>query len=224
MSLDDLQAVWLTLKLAGLVTLILMGLALPLAWWLAQNQTRWRAPVEALVTLPLVLPPTVLGFYLLMVLSPQSSVGQGLHTLGLPQLAFSFEGLVLGSLCYSLPFAVQPLKAGFAQLGREPLEAAQLLGANRWQQFFRIVLPATRPALLTAATMSFAHTLGEFGVVLMLGGSVPGETRVLSIALYQQVEQGNLAAAHTLALGMLLFAFAAMWGVGHWGRKNTADR
>lgn len=222
MSLDDLQAVWLTLKLAGLVTLILMGLALPLAWWLAQNQTRWRAPVEALVTLPLVLPPTVLGFYLLMVLSPQSSVGQGLHALGLPQLAFSFEGLVLGSLCYSLPFAVQPLKAGFAQLGREPLEAAQLLGANRWQQFFRIVLPATRPALLTAATMSFAHTLGEFGVVLMLGGSVPGETRVLSIALYQQVEQGNLAAAHTLALGMLLFAFAAMWGVGHWGRKNTA--
>lgn len=197
MSLDDLQAVWLTLKLAGLVTLILMGLALPLAWWLAQNQTRWRAPVEALVTLPLVLPPTVLGFYLLMVLSPQSSVGQGLHALGLPQLAFSFEGLVLGSLCYSLPFAVQPLKAGFAQLGREPLEAAQHQHHTK-----------------------FAEGVGKAHG----GGSVPGETRVLSIALYQQVEQGNLAAAHTLALGMLLFAFAAMWGVGHWGRKNTADR
>ena len=196
----DLQALWLTLRLAGLTTLLLILLGMPLAWWLARSPSRWRAPIEALVALPLVLPPTVLGFYLLLAMGPQGPLG-GLS------LAFTFGGLLLGSMVYSLPFVVQPLRDAFSAIGEQPLEMAACLGAGPIDRFFSVVIPLARPGYLTAAVLGFAHTLGEFGVVLMIGGNIPGQTRVVSIAVYEHVEALDYGHAHVLSAVLLLLSF-----------------
>ncbi|MBI2380651.1 MAG: molybdate ABC transporter permease subunit [Gammaproteobacteria bacterium] len=202
----DIQAIGLSLRLAALTTLLLLALGLPLAWWLAMSRSRLVVWVHALVALPLVLPPTVLGFYLLLALSPEGP----LSALGLPGLAFSFGGLVIGSMLYSLPFVVQPLAQGFEQLPAAPLEAAATLGAGPLDRFVTIALPLAWRGALTAAVLGFAHTLGEFGVVLMIGGNIPGATRVLSIALYDHVEALEYGQAHALAAGLLLFSLVVL--------------
>ncbi|MDH3208886.1 MAG: molybdate ABC transporter permease subunit [Burkholderiaceae bacterium] len=208
---DDVwPTIWLTAKLAGLTTLILLLLATPLAWWLARGGSRWRAPVSALVTLPLVLPPSVLGFYLLVALGPQGPLGQVTQSLGWGTLAFSFSGLLLGSIVYSLPFAVQPLQSAFEALGNRPLEAAATLRARPLDAFFSVALPLARPGFLTAAVLTFAHTVGEFGVVLMIGGNIPGKTRVLSTQIYGHVEAMEYTQAHWLSGGMLVFSFVVL--------------
>jgi molybdate transport system permease protein len=215
-SAADLQALLVTLKLAGLTTLLLILFGTPLAWWLARTNGRLRAPVEALVALPLVLPPTVLGFYLLLAMGPGGPLA-GLS------LAFSFGGLLLGSMIYSLPFVVQPLRDAFAAIGEQPLEAAACLGAGPLDRFGSVVLPLARPGYVTAAVLGFAHTLGEFGVVLMIGGNIPGETRVLSIAVYEHVEVLDYARAHVLAAGLLLVSFLLLLLVyaSGFGRRVT---
>jgi molybdate transport system permease protein len=207
----DFEALWLTLRLAVTTTAILLVVALPLAWWISSGSRGGaRALVQAVVALPLVLPPTVLGFYLLIVLGPVTAPGRLLvHLLGHP-LAFSFTGLVVGSLLYSLPFAVQPLVAGFASVDRAYVEASAGLGASPSQTFWSVVLPLTRGSLLTSAVLTFTHTVGEFGVVLMLGGNIPGATRTLSISLYDQVQDFNYAAANRTALVLLVFALTAL--------------
>jgi molybdate transport system permease protein len=204
----DQQALWLTLRLAGLTTALLLALALPLAWWIAAGSGVGRAVVQAVVALPLVLPPTVLGFYLLMGLGPLTALGRTVGSLLGHPLAFSFEGLLLGSIVYSLPFAVQPLVAGFRGIHRGYLEAAAGLGAPPSAIFFTLGLPLARAAVLTGAVLTFTHTVGEFGVVLMLGGNIPGVTRTLSIALFDQVEDGRYAAANQTAI--LLAAIATL--------------
>ena len=206
----DFTAFTLTLKLAGVSTLILLCLGTPLAWWLSQTRTRGKSVVEALIALPLVLPPTVLGFYLLLALSPTGPVGSTLNSLGLPSLAFSFSGLVLGSVIYSLPFVVQPLQTSFVAVGRRPLEAAATLGAGPLDRFLNIVLPMSKLGYLTAIVLGFAHTMGEFGVVLMIGGNIPGQTQVLSIAIYDHVEALEYSQAHWLAGLLLLFSFLVL--------------
>ncbi|UXD88461.1 molybdate ABC transporter permease subunit [Thalassolituus hydrocarboniclasticus] len=206
----DWQAVWLTLKLATLVTMLLLLIGTPLAWWLARTRSVWRGPVSALVALPLVLPPTVLGFYLLLALGPNGPLGQLMQTLGLGLLPFSFSGLVLASLLYSLPFVVQPVQNAIEAMGERPLEVAATLGAGPWDRFFTVVLPQAKPGLLTAAVLGFAHTVGEFGVVLMIGGNIPGETRVISVQIYDHVEALSYAQAHSLSLMMLLFSFVVL--------------
>lgn len=206
----DSQAIFLSLRLAALTTLLLLALGLPLAWWLATSRSRLTVWVHALVALPLVLPPTVLGFYLLLAFSPTGPVGGLLAALGLPGLAFSFGGLLLASMLYSLPFVVQPLAQGFGQLQPEPLEAAATLGAGPLDRFFTIALPMAWRGVLSAAVLGFAHTLGEFGVVLMIGGNIPGATRVLSIALYDHVEALEYGQAHALAAGLLLFSLVVL--------------
>jgi molybdate transport system permease protein len=199
----DLQALYLTIQLAAYSTTILLVLGTPLAWWLARSSSRIRPLVEALVALPLVLPPTVLGFYLLIALSPDGVIGGALQAFGLPALAFSFSGLVAGSVIYSLPFVVQPLQNAFIALGNRPLEVAATLGAGPVASFIHVVLPLSRLGYLSAAVLGFAHTLGEFGVVLMIGGNIPGETQVVSIAIYEHVEALAYTEAHILA-GLLL--------------------
>ncbi len=205
-----LTAVWVTVKLAAITTLILMLLGIPLAWRLAHTQSRIKPVAEALVGLPLVLPPTVLGFYLLLLFSPNNVLGAFWQNLTGSTLAFSFSGLVVASVFYSLPFVVQPLQRAFEQLDHGLLEAAAMLGADRTDRFLNIVLPATRRTLLLAACMGFAHTLGEFGVVLMIGGNIPGETQVLSIALFDAVESQQFTEAHQMAAGLLGFAMALL--------------
>ena len=207
LSSADWVALWLTLKLAGISTLILILLGTPLAWWLAQTKHKSKAIVEALVALPLVLPPTVLGFYLLVSFGPQGPVGSTLNALGLPALSFSFAGLVVGSVIYSLPFVVQPLHHAFSELGRRPIEVARTLGASGKDLFLSVVLPLTRRGYLTAAVLGFAHTLGEFGVVLMIGGNIPGKTQVVSIAIYDHVSALEYAQAHWLSGGLLILSF-----------------
>lgn len=202
-----LAVLWLTIKLAGITTLLLLILATPLAWWLARGTSRWKPVVGAIVALPVVLPPTVLGFYLLIALGPQSVLMAPLQALGIRTLAFTFEGLVIGSLIYSLPFAVQPLRNAFIALGDEPLEAAATLGASRRETFLRVALPLALPGYAVAAILTFAHTIGEFGVVMMLGGGIPGETQVLSVEIYQLVEQLRWTEAHWLAGLLLVFGF-----------------
>ena len=214
-----LAASWVTLKLAGLTTLILLALGMPLAWWLAHTRSRWRAPVGAVVALPLVLPPTVLGFYLLIGLAPDGPIGQLTNALGLGTLAFTFKGLLLASVLYSLPFVVHPLQAGFAALPPSLLEAAATLRASPLDRFFSVVLPLSRPSLITASLLGFAHTVGEFGVVLMVGGNIEGETRVLSVLLYDQVEGMAYADAHLLAAGLLGFSFALLLLMQWLGRR-----
>ncbi len=220
-SNDDLAAIWLTLKLAGLTTVLLLLLATPLAWWLARTASRWRAPVAAVVTLPLVLPPTVLGFYLLVSLGPQGPGGQLTQALGLGLLPFTFAGLVVGSMVYSLPFAVQPLQHAFENMGERPMEVAATLRARPLDAFFTVALPLARPGLVTAAILSFAHTVGEFGVVLMIGGNLPGSTRVVSTQIYGHVEALEYAQAHWLAGGMVLFSFAVLLGLALLNRRSS---
>ncbi|MDH4378239.1 MAG: molybdate ABC transporter permease subunit [Ramlibacter sp.] len=207
MSAAAWSAIQLTLQLSTLTTLCLLLLATPLAWWLSQTRSRWRAPVSALVTLPLVLPPTVLGFYLLVILGPEGPLGRLTEALGWGLLSFSFPGLLLGSVIYSLPFAVQPIARAFESMGRRPLEVAATLRARPLDAFFSVTLPLARPGLVTAAILSFAHTVGEFGVVLMIGGNIPGRTQVVSTQIYGHVEAMEYAQAHTLAAGMLAFSF-----------------
>jgi len=217
---DDLAAIRLTLELAGLSTAVLLLVGTPLAWWLARSPSRLKAVVGALVTLPLVLPPTVLGFYLLVLLGPDGPVGRITQTLGLGLLPFTFPGLVAASVIYSMPFVVQPLQQAFAALGEGPMEAAATLRASPLDAFFTVALPLARPGILTGAVLGFAHTVGEFGVVLMIGGNIPGKTQVLSMAIYNHVEALEYGQAHWLAGGMLAFSFAvllAVYGRG-WGR------
>ena len=200
----DILALITTLKMAGLTTIILMLIGTPLAWYLAKMQSRAKVFIEALVALPLVLPPTVLGFYLLLVFSPQYLPGQLWQQATGQQLAFSFSAIVIGSVLYSLPFVVQPLQKAFEQLGDDLLEAAAMLGANAFDRFFTIVLPITKASFITAASLGFAHTVGEFGVVLMIGGNIPGETRVLSIALFDHVEAFDYAQAHIISISLVI--------------------
>ena len=203
----DLIALAITLKLALISTGILLGLGTPLAWWLARTRWRLKFVLEAVVALPLVLPPTVLGFYLLLVLGPHGPVGGLMETLGGRPLAFTFTGLVIGSVFYSMPFVVQPLQNAFAALGSRPLDVAATLGASPLDRFFTVAVPLARPGFLTAAVLGFAHTVGEFGVVLMIGGNIPGVTQVVSIAIYDHVEGLEYAHAHWLSAALLLMSF-----------------
>jgi molybdate transport system permease protein len=200
----------LTAGLALVATLLLVLLGTPIAWWLARTHSRLREPLAAVVALPLVLPPTVIGFYMLIALGPNGPGGLVAGLWGLRTLAFSFEGLVLGSILYSLPFMVQPLRVAFDAIGPEPLEAAATMGASRWQTFFRVVVPEARSGFVTGFILTFAHTVGEFGVVLMIGGNIPNRTKVLSIAIYDFVERGEWLKAHWVSGGMVLFAFAVV--------------
>lgn len=209
----DLTALKITLELAALTTAILILLGTPLAWWLAKSRWRWKVVVEAIVALPLVLPPTVLGFYLLIALGPRGPVGRAMEVLGARSLAFTFAGLVIGSVLYSLPFVVQPLQDAFSVIGRRPLEVAATLRATPMDRFLTVAVPLARPGFVTAGVLGFAHTVGEFGVVLMIGGSIPGETQVLSIAIYDHVEALQYGQAHLLAGGLLLLSFVLLLGV-----------
>jgi molybdate transport system permease protein len=213
LSPQDWTAIGLTLRLAGISTLVLLLLASPLAWWLARSQSVWRAPVAALTSLPLVLPPTVLGFYLLVALGPEGPLGKLTLLLGLGTLPFSFAGLVVGSVIYSLPFAVQPLLHAFQNMGNRPLELAATLRASPLDAFFSVALPLAWPGFVSAAVLSFAHTIGEFGMVLMMGGNIPGQTQVLSTQIYGHVEAMAYNQAHTLAAGMLVFSFGVLLGL-----------
>ena len=208
---DDMQAVWLTVLLAGVTTLLLFPIASPLAWWLARSDSKGRSLVEAVVAMPLVLPPTVLGFYLLVMLNPESFVGGLWLNVTGESLTFSFSGLVIASVIYSLPFMVQPLHATFRAVPVPVLEAAATLGASPRDQWLNVVLPLAKRGYLTGGVLTFAHTVGEFGVVLMMGGNIPGETRVLSIAIYEHVETLDYRAAHSLALGLMCFSFLSLW-------------
>ena len=207
---DDLAALRLTLELAAVSTAVLLALGTPLAWWLARTRSRARAAIEAAVALPLVLPPTVLGFYLLLALGPRGPLGSLAAALGAGPLVFSFSGLVIGSVLYSLPFVVQPLQAAFEGVGARALEAAATLGAGPLDRFLTVAVPLARRGFLVAAVLGFAHTLGEFGVVLMIGGNIPGETRVVSIAIYDHVETLDYAAAHRLSALLLALSFAVL--------------
>ncbi|RED43754.1 molybdate ABC transporter permease subunit [Aestuariispira insulae] len=201
------ETIRITLQLAAVTTIILLVLGTPLAWWLARSSAWWKEAVAALVALPLVLPPTVLGFYLLIAMSPSSPLGQLAISLTGQSLPFTFAGLVIGSVFYSLPFVVQPIRNAFEAIGERPLEVAATLRASPWKRFFTIALPLARPGFLTGAVLGFAHTVGEFGVVLMIGGNIPGETKVLSIAIYDHVEALEYDQAHLISAGMLVFAF-----------------
>lgn len=217
----DLVALRVTLQLAGLTTLILLVLGTPLAWWLARSRWRFKFLVEAVVALPLVLPPTVLGFYLLVALGPHGPVGGLLEALGGRPLAFTFAGLVVGSVIYSLPFVVQPLQGAFTSLGRRPLEVAATLRASPFDRFFTVAVPLARPGFLTATVLGFAHTVGEFGVVLMIGGNIPGRTQVLSIAIYDHVESLEYSHAHILSGGLLMISFLLLIAVYALNRRFT---
>ncbi len=206
----SLQPVWLSLELALVTTVVLLIIATPLAWWLSRTRSVWRAPIGAVVTLPLVLPPSVLGFYILVALGPHGPLGQLTMAMGWGVLTFTFPGLVIGSIIYSLPFAVQPLQGAFEALGDRPMEVAATLGARPIDAFFSVVVPLTRPGFFTAAVLTFAHTIGEFGVVLMIGGNIPGKTQVVSTEIYTFVEAMEYDKAHMLAGGMLVFSFVVL--------------
>lgn len=219
--MNELDVIWLTVKLATVTTVWLLVLGTPLAWWLASGHSRRRTAVEAVVALPLILPPTVLGFYLLIAFAPDSGLGQLWQQLTGSRLAFSFSALVIGSVLYSMPFVVQPLQAAFRQLDRGLLEAAAVLGAPARDRWLTIILPSCRHSFITAASLGFAHTVGEFGVVLMIGGNIPGETQVLSIALFDRVESLQFAQAHAMAAGLMAFSFVMLYllyrrGHGSW--------
>jgi molybdate transport system permease protein len=210
MTESDWLAVWLTAKLATVTTVVLLLIGTPIAWWLARTRSWLKHPINAIVALPIVLPPTVLGFYLLILLGPHGPVGRLTAALGLGTLPFTFAGLVVGSVLYSLPFVVQPIHNAFEAIGERPLEVAATLRAGAWDRFFTVALPLARPGFLAAIVLGFAHTVGEFGVVLMIGGAIPGETKVLSVAIYDYVETIEYANAHWLAAGMVAFAFLVM--------------
>jgi len=220
----DRAAIVVSLELAAVTTLVLLVLGTPLAWWLARTRSRWRTPVEALTALPLVLPPTVLGFYLLVILGPRGPVGSLWEAMGGDRIVFSFPGLVIGSVLYSLPFVVQPLQNAFTGVGRRPLEVAATLRASPLDRFLSVAVPLARPGFLTATALAFAHTLGEFGVVLMVGGNIPGRTQVVSIAIYDHVEALEYGAAHTLAAVMLVFSFVVLLAMYALNRSFEAPR
>ncbi len=220
---STLEAILLTLKLAFITSSLLLLIALPLAWFLANWQNKAKPLVMSILALPLVLPPTVLGFYLLIAFSPQSTLGQGWQSLTGSNLVFSFEGLVLGSVIYSLPFALQPLYSGFSQLDNRYLDVAKTLGFSAAEAFMKIVLPLSKAPIVVALGLSFAHTIGEFGVVLMIGGNIPGETQVLSIALYEQVEALEYESAHNLALALLVFSFVMLAALYRFNGATRSD-
>ena len=222
LSPGDWQAVVLTLELAGVVTLILFMLGTPIAWWLARTRSAFKPVLAALVAMPLVLPPTVLGFYLLLLMSPNGPVGQFTQWLGLGRLPFTFGGLVVASVLYSMPFVVQPLQQAFEAIPERTLEAAATLRAGPLDRFFSVALPLARPGLVTATVLGFAHTVGEFGVVLMIGGNIPGETRVLSVALFEHVEAAEFDQAHRLAAGMVAFALVVLVTL-YWANRPPRD-
>ncbi|MDF3932377.1 molybdate ABC transporter permease subunit [Pseudomonas citronellolis] len=219
---EDFQAIRLTVELAALSTFILLLLGTPIAWWLARTCSWLKGPLGALVALPLVLPPTVIGFYLLITMGPHGFIGQLTESLGLGRLPFTFAGLVVGSVFYSLPFVVQPLQNAFEAIGERPLEAAATLRAGPLDTFFSVVLPLARPGFVTAAILGFAHTVGEFGVVLMIGGNIPGRTRVVSVQIFDHVEAMEYAQAHWLAGGMVVFSFLVLLGLYSTRRVRSA--
>lgn len=223
MDASDVSAIWLTLKLASVVTSSLLCVGTPIAWWLARTSSRWKGAVSAIVALPLVLPPTVVGFYLLLALGPHGPIGQLTEWLGLGLLPFTFWGLCVGSVVYSLPFVVQPIQNAFEASGQRPHEVAATLGAGPWDRFFNVALPLARPGFLTAAVLGFAHTIGEFGIVLMLGGNIPNETRVVSVQIYDHVEAMEYSSAHGLALLMVVFSFAALLLLHVRGSRKPLD-
>ena len=216
LSASDWQALWLTARLAGVVTLILLVLGTPIAWWLARSRSRWKAPIGAVVALPLVLPPSVLGFYLLLAMGPDGPLGQLTQALGLPPLPFTFTGLVVASVFYSLPFMVQPLQSAFEAMGERLMEVAATLRASPLDAFFTVAVPLAAPGFLTASILTFAHTVGEFGVVLMIGGNLPGISRVASVQIYDHVESLDYAQAHRLAAVMLVFSFVVLLSLYAW--------
>ncbi len=213
---EALQAIWLTVRLSAVVTLILLAIGTPIAWWLAQTGSRWKVPVGAIVALPLVLPPSVLGFYLLLAMGPHGPVGRLTESLGLGLLPFTFWGLVVASVFYSLPFMVQPLQNAFEAIGRRPLEVAATLRASPIDAFFTVAVPMALPGFVTASVMTFAHTVGEFGVVLMIGGNLAGQTRVASVQIYDYVEAMQYAQAHSLSAVMLIFSFVVLLALYLW--------
>ncbi|MBA1229005.1 molybdate ABC transporter permease subunit [Pseudomonas viridiflava] len=220
----DIAAIWLTLKLASLTTVILLIVGTPVALWLARTDSWLKGPVGAVVALPLVLPPTVIGFYLLLLLGPNGAVGQLTQSLGLGTLTFSFTGLVIGSVLYSMPFVVQPLQNAFFAIGTRPLEVAATLRAGPWDTFFSVILPLAKPGFITAAILGFAHTVGEFGVVLMIGGNIPEKTRVVSVQIFDHVESMEYLQAHWLAGAMLVFSFLVLLALYSSGKSRTGWR
>lgn len=220
MTQDLWSPIWLTIQLAGITTLALLIIGIPIAWWLAWTPSRWREVIATILALPLVLPPTVLGFYILVALGPQGLGGWLGPLVGLRTFAFSFEGLVAGSVIASLPFMVQPVRNSFEAMGRRPLEVAATLRASPWDAFLSVALPLALPGILTGAVLAFAHTVGEFGVILMVGGNIPGETKVLSIAIYDFVETLRWREAHILSLGMLVFSFLVIFTVSLLARRS----
>jgi molybdate transport system permease protein len=220
---SDLQAIWVTVRLAGVVTLILLLIGTPIAWWLARSKAWWKGPVAAVVALPLVLPPTVLGFYLLLAMGPNGPVGQITTALGIGLLPFTFWGLVVGSVFYSLPFMVQPLHTAFEAIGERPLEVAATLRASPMDAFFTVAVPLALPGFLTACVLTFAHTVGEFGVVLMIGGNLPGITRVASVQVYDHVEAMQYLDAHRLSAVMLVFSFLVLLAIYAWRPSPKKD-
>jgi len=220
----DFAAIWLTLQLASLTTVLLLVIGTPIAWWLARTRSRLKGPVAAVVALPLVLPPTVIGFYLLITLGPHGFIGQITQSLGLGILPFSFAGLVVGSVFYSMPFVVQPIQNAFEAIGERPLEVAATLRASPLDSFFNVALPLARPGFLTAAILVFARTIGEFGVVLMIGGNIPDKTRVVSVQIFDHVEAMEYAQAHWLAGGMLVFSFVILLVLQAKGRTRAVVR
>ena len=217
---EELLPIQLTLELAAITTVFLLIDATPLAWWLANTKSKLRSAVSSVVTLPLVLPPSVLGFYLLVAMGPNGPLGKLTEALGVGLLTFTFPGLVIGSVVYSMPFAVQPLQGAFESIGKRPLEVAATLRATPWDTFFNVILPLAKPGFVTASLLTFAHTIGEFGVVLMIGGNVPGKTQVVSTEIYSYVEAMEYSKAHWLAGGMVLFSFFVLLGLTLLNRKN----
>jgi molybdate transport system permease protein len=223
LSADDISAIRLTVELATLATLLLLLIGTPIAWWLARTSSRWKGPISTVVALPIVLPPTVLGFYLLVAMGPNGPVGQLTQSLGLGVLPFTFPGLVVASVIYSLPFMVQPIQNAFESIGDRPLEVAATLRASPLDTFFSVAVPLARPGFITGAILGFAHTVGEFGVVLMIGGNIPGATHVLSVSIYDHVEASEYAPAHWLSAGLVVFSFLVLlamntFGAGRRGR------
>jgi molybdate transport system permease protein len=218
----DIAAIWLTLRLATTVTILLLIFATPVAWWLARTHSWFKGPISAIVALPLVLPPTVLGFYLLLAMGPNGAVGQFTQAIGLGTLPFTFWGLVVASMVYSMPFVVQPIQNAIEAIGNRPVEAAATLGAGPFDRFFTVVLPLAKPGFMTATILGFAHTVGEFGIVLMIGGSIPSETRVVSVQIYDHVEALEYAQAHALSGVMVIFSFVVLLMLYTFQRKRKA--
>ncbi|MDC1318395.1 molybdate ABC transporter permease subunit [Candidatus Thioglobus sp.] len=220
----DLSALLVTIKLASITTVILILVGTPIAWWLSQTRFKFKAVIEAIIALPLILPPTVLGFYLLMTLGTNGPIGNFLESIGGSSIAFTFTGLVVGSVIYSLPFVVQPLQNSFGSIGKQPMEVAATLGASKLDRFFTVAVPLARSGFITASVLGFAHTVGEFGVVLMIGGNIPGETGVLSIAIYDHVEAMEYGQAHVLAGGLLVLSFVMLLVVYIFNRRFSIMR